>query len=225
MPRIEDSLLAEMAELLDAGPPGQVAIPSYLHANPILRWMAWRRVEILERHLIAHSRNALRNRDNAMLMDFGCGTGVLLDTASAHFGQVYAVDRVLDPVRLLATRRAYRNLQPLLPAQANERIPDHSLDVIVAAEVLEHILQLGDTLSFFARKIRRDGKLFITVPTESRLYRLGRRMAGFKEHFHVANASTVNQKILQSGFGNAAITKIPLGRPFDIFWLIAYDPG
>ena len=113
----------------------------------------------------------------------------------------------------------------LLPAEANETIPDHSLDVIVAAEVLEHILQLVDTLSFFARKIRRDGKLFITVPTESRLYRLGRRMAGFKEHFHVANASTVNQKILQSGFGNAAITKIPLGRPFDIFWLIAYDPG
>lgn len=222
--RLDSSVLAEMAELLDEEKCNEMAIPSYRHSNPLLRWMAWRRVEILARQLVACSQTLKPKRPDTALMDFGCGTGVLFGTEHEHFGQVYGVDVVLDAARLLVAKRSYKNVHLLCPERARKEITDHSLDVIVAGEVLEHISPLDDTLHFFREKIRHNGKLLVTVPTENTVYRFGRWLAGFRKHFHVSNAASINEKILRCGFRNANITRIPLSRPFDIYWLITYDP-
>ena len=111
-----------------------------------------------------------------------------------------------------------------MPKEAKQEIIDHSVDVIVAGEVLEHNIPLLDTLQFMRSKISDQGKLLITVPTENVLYRLGRKIAGFKRHFHIEHAASINEKVLKNGFCNPKVTKIPLFSPLDIYWLVTYDP-
>ena len=49
--RIDADTLREMATLLSTEDRDEMAIPSFLHRNPALRWMAWRRVEVVAREL------------------------------------------------------------------------------------------------------------------------------------------------------------------------------
>ena len=68
-----------------------MAIPSYLHPNPVLRWMAWRRVEELAR-LLARNLSAPGD-DRRVVLDFGCGAGVLFAESSQFADKVYGIDR------------------------------------------------------------------------------------------------------------------------------------
>ena len=45
--RIDADTLREMAAQLSADDRDEMAIPSFLHKNPALRWMAWRRIEVV----------------------------------------------------------------------------------------------------------------------------------------------------------------------------------
>ena len=74
------------------------------------------------------------------------------------------------------------------------------VDAIVAAEVLEHIEPLDDTLRLFESLLRPTGRLVVSLPTENRLYRLGRRLAGFHGHYYESNAASIHQQILAAGF-------------------------
>ena len=222
--KIESDVLLEMSKLVNVEERDEMAIPSYTHPNFLLRWMAWRRIEVISRYIQIYGVKSDQERENSKVMDFGCGTGVLFDVESETFNTVYGVDIVLDPARFLVKERKYKNVELYHPDEAIGKIENDSLDVLVAAEVLEHISPLDDTLALFHKKLNKNGKLIITVPTENYLYRLGRQVAGFKDHFHVSNARSINKVIVSNGFKEVKIKKIPLFRPFDIYWLIIYDP-
>jgi 2-polyprenyl-3-methyl-5-hydroxy-6-metoxy-1,4-benzoquinol methylase len=225
MIRLDDALLTEMAQLLAKDARDEMAIPSYLHKNRPLRWMAWRRVEVLADYLAQTAVTLPTPPAERTLMDFGCGTGILFPAETADFRQIYGVDLVLDAARLHLTKRAYpqTNFQLFNPDEAQTYIPDHSLDVIIAAEVLEHISPLDETLSFFRQKLRPNGRLLITVPTENKLYHFGRRLSGFEKHFHLDNAASIHKIIQNQAFTCEKRIKIPLPAPLDIYWLIAYN--
>ena len=75
-----------------------MAIPSYLHSNPAMRWMAWRRVEVVAERL---RRLYAEGRPGRTVVDFGCGTGVLFEQALRGAARVIGVDLVLDSARML----------------------------------------------------------------------------------------------------------------------------
>lgn len=221
--KLEDELLEEMRARLSEDESAEMAIPSYRHANPLLRWMAWRRVELLGRAVAEDSRRSRHGRDHATwAVDFGCGTGVLLETLSASFDHVIGVDKVLGPSKLLRERRNLKNVDLLDPESAGASIADGQLDAIIAAEVLEHIAPLAGTLSFFRRALKTGASLFVTLPTENRAYRFGRWLAGFGKHFHVHDAAAIHGEIETAGFRTLRIVRIPLPAPFDIYWLAQY---
>lgn len=197
-----------------------MAIPSYLHKNPLLRWMAWRRLEVIA-DLIRSGANASGGA-LGRVMDFGCGTGVLLDELSRNTDEVYGVDLVLEPARLLVDEWQLEHVRLLDPDTAREKIAPGSLDAIVAAEVLEHIDPLGATLEFFRSTLARDGTLYVSVPTENALYRMGRRIAGFDDHYHESDAAAIHGQILRAGFRTAEMKKIPAPGPLAIYWVAAY---
>ena len=66
-------------------------------------------------------------------------------------------------------------------AEAEQVIGAGTVDVILAAEVLEHIEPLGPTLESFRRWLKPSGRLLVSLPTENALYRFGRRLAGFRQ--------------------------------------------
>jgi 2-polyprenyl-3-methyl-5-hydroxy-6-metoxy-1,4-benzoquinol methylase len=221
MRRITRDLFARMTETVSRADRDEMAIPSYLHRNPAMRWMAWRRVEVVARFF----RDGCKTRgDNPgpTVMDFGCGTGVLFDEVSQLAEKIYGVDIVLDPARLLVDQWKLGKVTLLDPKDAKQRIPENSVDTIIAAEVLEHISPLDDTLAFFRSRLSPDGDLLVSLPTEGLLYRMGRRLAGFRGDYHLNNAASIHRLILDAGFREVRLKKIPASGPLAIYWVIHY---
>lgn len=216
MNRIEPALLQEMAGRLSAADRDEMAIPSYLHKNPALRWMAWRRIEVVGRRLqeVCPVRGTV--------LDFGCGTGMLFGDALMRADRVWGVDLVLDAALLLVQRRALRRVTLLPPDQAQAQIPATSVDVIVAAEVLEHLDDPAPTFAWFRRVLRPKGELLVSLPTENRAYKLGRRLAGFKGDYHEHDAQAVHRALEQAGFRRTWGTQVPLPGPLTIYEVSAW---
>jgi 2-polyprenyl-3-methyl-5-hydroxy-6-metoxy-1,4-benzoquinol methylase len=222
MRRIPDSLLAKMAAHLSEDDRDEMAIPSYLHSNPVMRWMAWRRVEVVAQRLKQLFADGAKD---CAVVDFGCGTGVLLDQSLQGARRVVGVDLVLDSARMLAKEWGL-SVELMTPDEARGAIEVDSIDIIVAAEVLEHVEPIEDTLDMFKSWLKQDGTLLVSLPTENRLYQLGRRLAGFHGHYHHDNAESIDKAIRDAGFTRRARSHIPLPGPFAIYWVVEYDgPG
>ncbi len=216
--RIPVDLLERMARELPAEQRDEMAIPSYLHRNPAMRWMAWRRVEVLAARLQKVERADI-------IVDFGCGAGVLFEEASRRAELVIGVDIVLDAARMTIDALRLGKVKLMSPEQAASAIAPGSIDVILAGEVLEHLEQdLEETLERFAGWLAPGGRLLVSLPTESRLYRLGRRLAGFHGHYHHHDAAAIHRAILAAGYRERATEKVPLGGPLSIYWIIEYAP-
>jgi len=210
-----------MADSISAEDRDEMAIPSYIHRNPAMRWMAWQRLDVVAKLL--HDFSGDINGNSAItVMDFGCGTGVLFDEASKIADQVFGIDIVLEPARLLVDEWGLDKVSLLDPEDAKERVAAKSVNTIIAAEVLEHIEPLDDTLSFFRERLKPDGLLLVSLPTENMLYRLGRWLARFEGHYHQSNAAAIHQQILDAGFHQLRMIKIPAAGPLAIYWAVAY---
>lgn len=224
MRRIPDELFSRMATMLLPEDRDEMAIPSYRHRNPAMRWMAWRRVEVMARFMEAAC--AARTGDTEpVIMDYGCGSGVLFEEASRHAVQVYGVDIVLDAARLLVAEWGLGKVTLLTPAEAEDAILGDGVDIVLAAEVLEHIEPIEPVLDFFRSRLRPGGRLLVSLPTEGILYRMGRRLAGFHGHYHQSNAASIHRQILDAGFRAGRMAKIPAPGPLAIYWVVAYDVG
>lgn len=218
MKRIPDALLARMARGLTDDDRDEMAIPSYLHPNPLMRWMAWRRVEVVAKRLekLGESKHG-----EATIVDFGCGTGVLFEEALRWAHRLIGVDVVLDSARLLAAEHDL-DVDLKTPEQAREEIAPGTVDVIIAAEVLEHVDPLGESLELFKAWLAPDGVLLVSLPTENLLYRMGRRMAGFEGHYHHDDARSIDSSIRDAGFSRRSRSYIPLPGPLAIYWVAEY---
>lgn len=164
------------------------ALPSYLHPNHLARWLFWQRVTSCARFLSGFTEGAC--------LDFGCGSGVMLPILVRAFSRVYAVDPSLDAVTGfidLWEKSGGRSLKAVSLSHdlASATIPPHSLKLIVALDVLEHVEELQKTLADLALLLAPGGVLLVSGPTENWLYRLGRRIAGFSGHCHVRNIQDV----------------------------------
>ena len=222
MQRIPSSLLAEMESLLTPEERAEMALPSYRHPNPLLRWMAWYRVNFLARWVDWWARRSPRPVGDREIMDYGCGCGVLLVTAARNAGKVYGVDIVLSAAQLLVERQQLDRVELLEPEAAQSVIKPGSLDLIICGEVLEHVPSLKNTLAFFRSAIRPEGRLLISVPTENMAYRIGRKLAGFDGHYHHLNARLIHAEILKNGFHLSRLVKIPMSGPLAIYWCAEY---
>ncbi len=209
------SLLESMQARFGHEAAEEMAIPSYLHRNPAMRWMATRRLDVVADWLCEGLTS------HARVLDFGCGAGVLLPTACGAAGEVFATDLELGPASMLVEHCGLANVRLLEPARLSEIEPG-SLDAIVAAEVLEHIEELGPVFATFRRLLAPDGRLIVSLPTENAFYRAGRRLAGFSGEYHVGNAANVHRALETSGFRTRRRRSLPLSGPFAIYWVVEY---
>lgn len=215
--RLDPGTLRAMADLLQAHDRDEMAIPSYLHRNPALRWMAWRRIEIVGRRLQARVPRGGR------VLDFGCGTGVLFGDVLDRGATVVGVDLVLDAARWLVEQRRLQGVTLLDPPAARQLVEPGSIDLIVAAEVLEHLDdELDETAAWFARVLKPGGELLVSLPTENVAYRFGRRLAGFTGEYHAHDAASIDRRLQAAGWRPTWQRKVPLPGPATIYVVTAY---
>jgi len=178
----------------------EMAIPSYLNKNPFIRALFWRRYDVIYQ---------LANLDLSMsVCEFGCGIGVFLPTLASEVGMLYAVDIFPQYAREVAE---IYDLD-IEFSKDLEGIPDHSLDLIVACEVMEHLEDPAVYARLFSRKLKKGGRLIMSGPTESRLYKLGRILAGYHKYhdYHQHNVFQLHAIITQNGFIPLEMTPYPL---------------
>jgi 2-polyprenyl-3-methyl-5-hydroxy-6-metoxy-1,4-benzoquinol methylase len=167
---------AAMRQVLSEAEPGrldEIGFPAYSHTNPLINWLFWKRLHIVIDHL---EGDAPYDR----VLDFGCGSGVMLPFLSKVSRSVLAADVDLVPLG---------HMMKHVPLSANVQVVDistepisqeapGSFDLIVALDVLEHVRELGETTDQLLRLLKPGRQLIVSGPTESLLYRFGRRLAG-----------------------------------------------
>jgi SAM-dependent methyltransferase len=220
MERVSADLLNRIAQGLSDEDRAEMAIPSYLHPNPALRWMAWRRLEVVVDVL---KRLAPPKGKGSVALDFGCGSGVLFRDTLACFDRVIGVDLVLGAAKALVSELGLKDVALHSPAEADSVVPNGSVDLIIAAEVLEHVDDLPPTLRQFKSWLKPNGRLLVSLPTENALYRLGRRLAGFSGHYHHSNAASIDEDIQRFGFRRHSLSHIPAPGPLSIYWVMEYS--
>jgi len=151
----------------------EIGFPAYSHANPVIKWLFWKRIHTVMDHIEGQAPF-----DRAL--DFGCGSGVMLPFLSAICTEVVAADVDLLPLQHM---KAHIPLAPNVlewdaSGTALADAPPRSFDLIVALDVLEHVADIEATLKMLLRLLRQGCQLVVSGPTENALYRFGRRLAG-----------------------------------------------
>lgn len=142
----------------------------YTARNPAIRWLTGRWVARLTSTL---DQVAAQAPPTGTALEVGCGEGVISQALAGRFGQVTALDL---PDAGLREQWRHRPGPHYLHADAH-RLPfrDRQFDVVVAAEVLEH---LPDPVCGLAELLRVSrGHLVLSVPREP-IFRLGNLAAG-----------------------------------------------
>lgn len=189
----------------------EMAIPSHTHSNPLIRWLMWRRYEAI---------GALLGDGRGAALEFGCGMGLFLPSLAARFDRVYATDLFPQHAQALAAELGVK----VDFVAGLEDVPDGALDAIVAADVMEH---LDDPAAFarrFRAKLAPGGRLVVSGPTESVVYRLGRVVAGFagKGDYHHTNIVKLAELIAGSGFTLVEKRVLPFPWAPSLFHVLAY---
>lgn len=191
----------------------EMAIPTYLHPNPCIRWLFWKRFELM--------LPLSGIRKNSTVLDFGCGLGTFLPTLFATGGKIYALDILPYFAQTLALDM---NLDVNMINDLSD-LSDATIDIIFAADVLEHLNALENILTRLHQKLRKGGRLIVSAPTETRIYQIGKILAGFinKKGYHHCAADDLKTLIEENGFKLSAMRTLPFRIPPYLFKVFRFE--
>jgi ubiquinone/menaquinone biosynthesis C-methylase UbiE len=132
----------------------------YTARNPAIRWLTERWVANLDRVFAHVGGDGGRPAENAL--EVGCGEGVIADKLWRRWGEVVALD--LPDAGLRDDWRTRQGPHYLHASAHQLPFADNRFDVVVAAEVLEHLPDPVGGLHEMARVGRRH--LVLSVPRE-----------------------------------------------------------
>lgn len=156
----------------------EAGFPAYSHPNFLINFLFWRRIYHVMRHV---EKKGAREQ----ILDFGCGSGVMLPFLAERAEIVHAVDVDLEPLHRLKEHVSFAENVNFSDSHAG--IEKNSLDLIVALDVLEHVDELEEILAELASLLKPGGEIIISGPTENIFYKIGRFLAGsvYSGYYHV----------------------------------------
>ena len=148
----------------------ETCVPSYLHPNRAAAGVAWWRlfaaVDLASEH-VAWNR----------VLDFGASVGelglLLPSTASYEFIEMEE-----------SAASALMQTHPDAIRHTLQSAPDGAFSCIFALDALEHNTDYAGLLEQLSHKLAPGGVFVMSGPTETRLYKLGRKIARFGDHYH-----------------------------------------
>jgi 2-polyprenyl-3-methyl-5-hydroxy-6-metoxy-1,4-benzoquinol methylase len=166
--------------------------PAYSHPNPLINWLFWQRL-----HTAINSIK--KNAPYEKVLDFGCGSGVMLAFLAQHSDHVTAIDIDLVPLQHMGKYiPVAENVQILDANQTSlSELTPKSFDLINALDVLEHVEDLPQTLSKLLDLLKPGGQLIVSGPTENLLYRIGRKLAGpeYSGEYHERSIAEIRREL------------------------------
>ena len=210
--RTSIAALVQECPQVDATALTEMAVPSYLHWNPFVRWIIRKRLLCLA-NIVIHDHTK-------RILDFGCGLGLLGETLRDNIEHIYLHDIELRPAAVMVDRHGLENTTLLSPGEIESCIGDGELDIVVAADVLEHLdtaESVDSQCAEFARKLAPGGRLLLSGPTETALYRMARWVAGFSGEYHHRNVFDLELVLEESGWERRHVVELPRWLPIVLF--------
>ncbi len=103
---------------------------------------------------------ALELKPDEAIADIGAGSGYFTRRFAMHAGKVYAVD--IDPKLLEKTMKdAPKNVESVLAAPDDPKLPPASVDTIFFCDVLHHIANRGAYYQKLAKALKPGGRIVI----------------------------------------------------------------
>jgi SAM-dependent methyltransferase len=132
----------------------------------------------------------LKLRRWSIVLEIGCGYGFFLPSLCQIADKVIASDikEMFDFVKkttLKDIQRTHSNLHLKKADVRNlSRWISEECDVIVAISVLEHVDNLDSALNEIRKCLKPKGLFACVLPSENRLYKLGRKILGYSGDYH-----------------------------------------
>ena len=189
----------------------EAGFPAYSHPNLLINWLFWQRLHTAINYIEKHA-------PYEKVLDFGCGSGVMLSFLAQHSRQVFALDIDLVPLERmkkhipLPEHVNVLNGKQVSVTQLNSR----SFDLINALDVLEHVEDLSHTLSALLNLLKPGGRLVVSGPTENIPYRMGRKLAGpeYSGDYHERGIAEIKRELVRLAHVQQIAT---LYRPIPLF--------
>lgn len=145
----------------------------YNSRNSTRRWLHCTRRD----WVIARIAECARERPGRAL-EIGFGAGVYLRALANHYEQVFATDLNRGQLEYVRSRTAdLINLQVLLDDITDSSLPEHSFDLVLCSEVLEHIRDVDRAIAGIRRLIAPGGFLLLSTPQRHSLMELACKLA------------------------------------------------
>jgi 2-polyprenyl-3-methyl-5-hydroxy-6-metoxy-1,4-benzoquinol methylase len=202
----------------EAGRLDEVGFPAYAHANPLIQWLFWKRLHKVMDYIEVRA-------PYGRVLDFGCGSGVMLPFLAGVSREVTAAD-----IDLLPLERMKRHIPLASNVEVRDagvgtlrQMPAASFNLIIALDVLEHVKDLSETLTQLLRLLRPGAELVVSGPTESRLYRIGRKLAGpeYSGDYHQRGVEEIRAMLAERASLKRIATLYWPAPLFEIFAAIA----
>lgn len=217
-------LLRNLVEPLSPKALDESAVPSYTHWNPAIRWLMFRRLDLIGDMTLQALAQQPSSAGRAGL-DFGCGVGMLIPIVAPAVEILYVCDKNLAPSKATARHFGIKNVVWVEPGRLVNHVDDASVDVVIAADVLEHVEDLAGTVQLLREKLRRDGALIISGPTENLAYRLGRWIAGFSGEYHLRSVLDIEDAVKRAGFVLERLRTLPFPLLPTLFRVTLWRPA
>lgn len=213
LPKTEIKDIISSVESLSENIKDEMAIPSYMHKNPLINYLMWKRYQVIY--------NLISPINNKFICEFGCGIGLFLPTISRESSNIYAIDIYPYYAKKLSEKHKL-NVNFI---DSIDKVEDRALDIIIAADVMEHLKKPEDYIVKFYNKLRQNGKLIISGPTENIIYKLGRIVAGFgdKGDYHNTNINRLKNLILSYKFRLEEVKNLPFFIPPHLFKILRFE--
>jgi ubiquinone/menaquinone biosynthesis C-methylase UbiE len=145
----------------------------YNSRNSTRRWLHCTRRD----WVIARIAECARERPGRAL-EIGFGAGVYLRALANHYREVVATDLNHHQLEYVRSRTAdVANLQVLIDDITNSNLPQHSFDLVLCSEVLEHIPDVDRAIAGIRRVIAPGGLLLLSTPQRHSLMEMACKVA------------------------------------------------
>lgn len=173
----------------------EAAFPAYSHRNPLINWLFWQRLRKVMEHVQSPTQYE-------RVLDFGCGSGVMLPFLSRISAQVTALDVDMLPLEFVQKHITLASNIEVNDATktAITDLPANSYDLIIMLDVLEHVHDLPRTLRELLVLLKPNGQLIVSGPTENILYQIGRKVAGpeYSGAYHERGIAEIKDELLKT---------------------------